>query len=351
MSEPVAMSTTIARRCRGMTLVELLVVIAILGLLSVAVLPSISDTTDARRFREAARGISSFIARAQSRAINAAGSRGFMVQPLPAQPGAGVDLQFVNAPPPFGGVAQHSLVSVVMPPVIPTAQPLFCALNFSDETATKLASDRSFASGDAIQFGGLGAYYLLEVDRNNPPEHRIRMWGDISQNLVNTTWPQTPPGGTPFRILRQPRRATSGGYQVQRGAAVDIGWSCLGTTPLKTLIDPASAVAAVALLFDTAGRPQEIVHSGGQRIRISAPLFLLVGASQLAGNDYAASAAQESGEAEDRTGANWQHPDSVWLCIDNNTGVVKFGTVKPGAANVLDSQWYIRQTVGMGVSE
>jgi prepilin-type N-terminal cleavage/methylation domain-containing protein len=52
-----------------MTLVELLVVITILGLLAVTVLPSLATSAESRRTRETTRMVSSFIAKAQGRAI------------------------------------------------------------------------------------------------------------------------------------------------------------------------------------------------------------------------------------------------------------------------------------------
>jgi hypothetical protein len=85
---------------------------------------------------------------------------------------------------------------------------------------------------------------------------------------------------------------------------------------------------------------------------VTEPLFLLIGSSQLSGNDYVPSLSGDSGiDPEQREGTNWQYTDSAWLCIDNNSGVVKYGPVAPAATSVLASQRYVRQTVGLGVSE
>jgi prepilin-type N-terminal cleavage/methylation domain-containing protein len=340
-----AMQNPAPDRRRGMTLVELLVVVVILSLLSVAVLPNLSNTAEGRRFREAARGISSFVARAQSRAINAASPRGFMIQPLAAAPGAGIDLFMADSPPPYGGEDISSTVTVVAPETDEAVKRLDFlwrtgnppAVKEDTNTLSKLRSDASFAEGDSIQFGGLGPTYRL-----TPASGTVGMWTSVNQNAANTPWPRTPLGGVPYRIIRQPRRASTAVFQTQRGTAIDIASSCLGARPL---FDPAARpedriiqdiAQPVVLLFDAAGRPTEIVHSGGMRERVTEPLFLLVGSPDLAGQS---------------SGANWQQQDSVWLCVDNHTGVVKFGVVTPGAANVVESQWHIRQTVGLGSAE
>src|SRR5690242_693729 len=55
---------------RGMTLIELLVVIVILTTVVAAAIPLLSPSNDDRRLREAARGLSTYIIGAQTRAIS-----------------------------------------------------------------------------------------------------------------------------------------------------------------------------------------------------------------------------------------------------------------------------------------
>jgi prepilin-type N-terminal cleavage/methylation domain-containing protein len=332
------MSTPAASHRAGMTLVELLVVVLILGLLSVAVLPNLTGTKEGRRFREAARGISSFIARAQSRAISAPAPRGFTIKALPGAPAAGIDFLMANSPPPYGGASLTSRAWVRARDGFPTE------VQFLGPAGPE-PLDGSFVKGDAIQFGGHGPYFKFL------PPNEIAMWTEINQNLGNSAWPRTPPGGVPFRILRQPRQASGGTFQAQQGAAIDLRWSCLGPqTFFERDIVPASdqPVQPITFLFDVGGRPLEIVHSGGTRTRVTEPIFLLVGAAELAGN---APSPQATANPDSLAGATWQHADSVWLAIDHHTGVVKHGPVTPNARNVLESQWFVRQTVGQGTSE
>jgi len=225
-------------------------------------------------------------------------------------------------------------------------------------TLTRLKDPDFCNDGDAIQFGGLGPWYRLVVSplRQATGKSFIEMWADVSQSPRNLAWPQTGPAGTTFKIGRQPRRASSGILQIQKGAAIDLAWSCLGARPLGPVSGfPAiltSPAKPVTLLFGPSGNPLEIVHSGGERTRITEPLFLLIGSSQLSGNDYVPSLAGDAGtDPEQRDGTNWQYTDSAWLCIDNNSGIVKFGPVAPRATSVLESQRYVRQTVGQSVSE
>lgn len=341
----------------GMTLVELLVVVAILGLLSAVVLPAIGTTTEARRYREAGRSLSTFIARAQSRAINSDDAKGLILQPLPANPAAAIDLYFANAPKAYAGQGQQSRAAVD-----PSGMALQLGVDFiapdgaggwarDDDTIARLSDPLFSSPGDLIQFAGSGPFYEF-LPPAGGARARIRMRSDFNQTPRNTAWPRTTATGAPYRLLAQPRRASSGVLQLQRGAAIDVAWSCLGGRTLGRggILATAALQAPLAIMFDAAGKPSDLVHSGGLRTRITEPLFLLVGALEAAGNDPS----PDPGDGVDpdrRSGANWQYADSVWLCLDHNTGLVKSGPVDRGAANVFESQRFIRLTIGLGVAE
>jgi prepilin-type N-terminal cleavage/methylation domain-containing protein len=346
-------------RRRAMTLVELLVVIGILGLLSAVVLPAIGTTTEARRYREAGRSLSTFIARSQSRGINSDDAKGFLIQPLAGDPSAAIDLYFANAPNAYAGQWPQSRAIVNASTFANQLPVSFVADTDGDGTpdpdssTVGRISDPAFCStGDLIQFGGVGPFFEFTPPSAGGP--LIRMRGDFNQSPRNTAWPRTTASGAPFRILPQPRRASSGLLQLQRGSAIDLAWSCLGGRTLGKggIIAASAQQAPVAIMFDAAGKPADLIHSGGLRTRITEPLFLLIGAIDAAGNDYVAAANTSTGlEADQRVGANWQYADSVWLCIDHNTGLVKQGPVAPAATTVYESQRFIRLTVGLGVTE
>jgi len=346
---------------RGMTLVELLVVVAILTILSVVVLPNITGTIDSRRVREAARSVSTFIARAQSRAIGAVDPRGLILQPSTADADVVIDLYVATVPPVYAGEFPDSRARL---DYAPAPLPSAAQVTFlDDDTSRRLANTDLTSDGDGIQFGGRGPYY-----RFTPPTPSVagtvRMWTDNNQSSRNTPWPQAGGAGLPFKIRRQPARASAGLLQLQRGAAIDLAWSTMGDKVLSSSLPDAALGAAISgrivvnqpfpicILFDASGKPTELYHSGGVRTVIAEPIFLLIGLAELCGNRPVNLAPGESeSDQEDRRGANWQYSDAAWLCIDNNTGIVKFGPVDPRAANVIASQRYIRMTVGLGVTE
>lgn len=325
------------------TLVELLVVITILGLLSVVVIPSISGTINARRYRDAASDVSAFIARCHSRAIGGRGPKGVMLQPLTANTAAAIDLFFADAPDVYAGETMSSVATIEAGQNLITG-PL--TVSFDVGTQSRLSQTGFCNAGDSIQFGaGGGVFKFL-------PPNQITMWFEDNQNIRNTAWPRAA-SGLPFKIWRQPTRGTGGSLQVQKGACVDLAWSCLGTTPFSAFMGSDISDKSISIMFDSAGKPTEIVHSGGLRTSVSAPVFLLIGDAAIAGNAYDPVVSRDNSlpRPDDRGGANWQYGDCSWVCIDNNSGAVKSGPVASGAKTVLASQRNVRLTIGYGVAD
>ncbi|MFM8494860.1 MAG: Tfp pilus assembly protein FimT/FimU [Planctomycetia bacterium] len=330
---------------RGFTLIELLVVVAILGLLAVVVLPNLAGTISSRRYREAARDTSAFIARCQSRAIGASAPKGVMLQPLTANTATAIDLYFADTPPVYAGETSLSTATISGVTNV-TAGPL--TVTFDGATQTRLSQETDFCrAGDAIQFGGTGAKLKFL------PPNQVTMWFEANQSPRNTAWPRAQGAGLSFRIWRQPTRGPGGVLQLQKGASVDLAWSCLGTRPFRDFMGTNLTDNSISILFDASGKPMELVHSGGVRTPVGEPVFLLIGETDLAGNPYDPTVSRDaSGTApEDRGGANWQYGDCVWLCIDNHSGVVKSANVAPGTTSVLASQRFVRLTIGYGAAE
>jgi prepilin-type N-terminal cleavage/methylation domain-containing protein len=372
------MIRTAPPRRAGFTLLELLVVITILSLLSVIVLPSLSGSVNSRRYRDAAKNVSAFIARCQSRAIGARAPRGVMLQPLSGNTASAIDLHFADTPDPYAGetidsaVTFNALAGTAMTVnfVIPCSTCNGTGLvggsacgtcngqlvGADTNTQARLAIAKLCTVGDAIQFGGSGPKFKFV------PPNGVTMWFEDNQNTRNTAWPQqSATGGVPFRIWRQPTRGTGGGLQIGKGVCVDLARSTMGPAPFYTIPGETGPgkigfiidqTQPISIMFDSTGKPSEIVHSGGLRTSVSAPIFLLVGEGDLAGNPYDPSVSGDTGTApDDRGGANWQYGDCVWLCIDNNSGVVKSGQVRGRQRSVLDSQRFVRLTIGYGTGE
>ena len=303
----------------GMTLVELMVVVAILGILAVTVIPNISGSLDRARARDAVRGFSSFIARAQSRSFGASEPRGFTIQPIVtasdvegSMTALSLELFLANVPAAYSGESLSSVVSVAVDAANPRNGILtFTASGIQDaSTVTRLSNAGFCKKGDSIQFGGLGPWFKLI------PPSTVTMWNEKNQSPYNTVLPRGQ--NIPYKIQRQPANATVGTYQFVGNTGIDLGYSMLGS---RFFSDFVNFNYPITILFDAAGRPFEMVHSGGSRDSLSEPLFFLVGLTLLAGNTpEAVGDMATSIEPENRTGANWQYSDSVWLMVDHQSG-------------------------------
>lgn len=349
-------------RRAGFTLLELLVVITILSLLAVIVLPNISGSVNARRYRDVSRNVSAFIARCQSRAIGARAPRGVMLQPLSGNTAAAIDLYLADTPDPYAGETTDSVAALDYTGfnyATGTAVPI----SFDLATRDRLLMPNFCMDGDTIQFGGTGAKYKMLM--TNPPTlpFRVGMWFEDNQNPRNTAWPQPPAtgaglplpatgAGLPFRIWRQPTRGTGGALQIGKGVCIDLAASTMGIIPFSAFMTTNVPENTISIMFDSTGKPSEIVHSGGRRTSVSAPIFLLVGEADLAGNEYDPSVSGDTGTLPtERGGVNWQYGDCMWLCIDNNSGVVKSGPVAGRQTSIQASQRFVRLTIGYGTAE
>jgi prepilin-type N-terminal cleavage/methylation domain-containing protein len=350
---------------RGMTLIELLVVVAIMMLLIITVAPNLATTAEARRGREAARMVSSFIAKAQSRAIGRTDWSGFMLFPAQSTSYAALDVHLADVPPPYRGDTVNAQVSLE-PNMVNTGT------LFGDFQSLQIVGG---TIRDLIRLNGRGPWF--EISGTTPTAIRIKFRGVNASSLeqagyepMNACWP--PPGQLTFEILRRPQPAGSP-FSLPESRVIDLRWSGFGPlattrqslmyrrfttssltpsayTPANFTTD--SPATSVSVVFDGTGRMRQVLiqpawtTDSDVRFPVNGPVFLLVGRSDRAGQDPATFNA-----ADDSTGANWQYSDSFWIGIDPMSGVAKVAECVPNPAGgtdydrLLASQAWIRRAL------
>ena len=337
----------------GMTLVELLVVVSILGLLAVAVLPNIANTADSRRSREATRTVTSYIAKAQSRAIGKAEWAGFCMVPPTGKTLFAIDLFLADVPPVFRGDDLPSSSSGAGY-VFTTANRITTGtLNGIQITGSVGGVTVQGQPGDLLRFDGRGPWFQFETSTTFSLRAASAADAVVNQSALTTPWPATNVPHT-YELLRQPIRSGSP-LTLSDGRCIDLFWSGYGSPASFSSDSPSyngvtnnptrfTNATVVCVLFDGGGRLRQIVTNTG-RFQVTGPVFLLIGRSDRAGQAYNAGAAAS---ADDSLGANWQYPDSYWIGIDPLTGVAKAAECAPNRTSVVDSQDFIRSEIATG---
>lgn len=340
-------------RCRvGMTLIELLVTIAIIGVIAIVALPNVVNSAESRRSREAARTVSTFVAKAQSRAVGRNEWSGFTLTPSGSTSWAAMDLFMAEVPGVYRGDTFDASLSVGGSGSGRTG-------TSSPSALQTLATQSIVLPNDLIRFGGRGPYYEITSATTSGITFRQRTYNASStvensgQTEHNTPWP---PSGVrlPFEVHRQPVRSSP--TTLADGRVIDLRWSGCGprasgatsavyrrfvrSTLTGLNYDPVTTAAdvagqAVTVLFDATGRLRQILI-GTDRFAVTGTIFLLVGRADRAGQGYAV-----LDPADASTGANWQYGDSFWVAIDAMTGVAKVAECVPDAGtNLTDQQAY-----------
>jgi len=335
------MIPNLPHRRAGMTLVELLVVVAIIGLLAVTVLPNVASTTESRRSREAARVISSFFAKAQSRAIGRPEWAGFAIVPPNATSVYALDLFQANVPQIYRGESNTASLTL-------SGSAWKRAITYSDGTIPDV---RKVFSGDLIRFDGRGPWYEL-TDNGLGVQFRGTMGGSVgatelsSQTERNTPWPtmgtQSPHS---YEILRQPVRNGSS-FTIPDGRCIDLFWSGVGSPATFASNRFTTPGTSIFLLYDATGRVRQLftqTAAASTRITVTGPVYLLVGRVDRAGQAFA-----PLDPNHDSVGANWQYGDSYWIVIDPASGLVETAECLPGQTDVVASQQFARSETPAG---
>lgn len=339
---------------RGITLVELLIVIAIMGLLAITVLPALSTTAEVRRGREASRMVSSFIAKAQSRAIGRREWTGFQLVATGSTSFAAVDLVLADVPPIYRGDTVPALVTISG---TPSATQRTVSGTASPANVFEPSGTATINSGDLMSFDSTGSVYEIVGLNANTLTFKLRgdaagASEDAGNQLHNTPWPPAS-AALSFKVIRQPV-ASGSPVSLSDGRAVDLYWSGYGpptasggdayiTLPNATA---GSVPNRTTVVFDGTGRVRQIVTTGTATLRktVTGPVFLLIGRADrtVSGTAYVPN------PADDSLGANWQYSDSHWVAIDPVTGVATSAECMATGTTVIQSQQLIRQSLLSG---
>jgi type II secretory pathway pseudopilin PulG len=260
-----------------MTLVELLVVVAILGLLSVVVLPNLANPGDARKVREAARSVSGLVANVQSRAIGTRSGGGLWVEPLQNMVTdslgmahvVAIDIFAAQVPEPYAGEALNSFVTVA-----PAKSGTAAALTFHNDFL--LPATLTSSSNMVIRFAGSPTSFRLLPFTGSPTTATMNL--GRGQTPYNTAWPvTTSTTGVAYEVLLAAAKDPSAAVTLGDGMAVDLTWTYLGSAG-PWGFSPASPppLQPSQILYDSAGRPADIVRSGGLAEPMIEPVCLLV---------------------------------------------------------------------------
>jgi prepilin-type N-terminal cleavage/methylation domain-containing protein len=315
------MLATMVQRRRGMSLIELLVVISILGLLAVTVIPNISNTSDRRKVREAARALSSFIAGGQSRALGSRNGGGVWIDPLPngisngtIAIGAAIDLADADVGMSYSGNSTSSRATFPNPMTASTTGTVTLSGGCTPPSA----------SGNLIRLENSPALFAFSCTSGSTGV--ISMRSDANQTVANTFWPRAG-ASLSYEIIGPPTRSPANTMTFGDGVAIDLYHSCSGTTTFPNLNAPtslATGTAAFQILYDSTGRPQYLSCNGARAV-INEPIFLLVASIE--------SIQSSSGLAPQ---------DGYWVAIDPRGGIPKVAEVDRSGSTIEAQQSFIR---------
>jgi type II secretory pathway pseudopilin PulG len=365
-----------------MTLIELLVVIVILMTLVGGVIPVLSPNNDARRIREAARGLQTFVMQAQSHAARTGRPAGIAFRESSPGSGVALDVYQIEVPPPFAGFSQYSASRVRQNLGKPNdIQIQFVLTNTLDtdllpgngKTRTGLVEygiepipDKFLKIGDIVVVSGI-AYRLIDENHDkegfyfeeppnlseDPQVLLLCQLVDDRQTLAivedymesSVRYGITAPKG--YKIFRQPNAVTSSAtqpYQLPAGVCIDLQAS--GTeggatqTQFATAKPPATTLKQIGILFSPSASIESIYFNGRKfgtntlsvsPIKDASKVYVLLGRVENGGvsldkpDPFVVAGGQTGGNTKERIAEiqsriNWMNLDSRWMAIDARNG-------------------------------
>ncbi|NOY41996.1 MAG: type II secretion system protein [Planctomycetes bacterium] len=368
-----------------MTLIELLVVIIILTTLVAGVIPVLSPNNDARKIREASRGLQSYIMLAQSKAAQTGRPHGIAFRE--SAPGVALDVFQLEVPPPFAGFSSASAARIIreefpagsgtfryyvqfiladtatgippvaFPPILDYQRdpvpPRF--VRYKDEvtiagTRYRLIDKDFDGNGTQETIIPDDGFYNIDITINNHRE-----WTFLCEPVNNSdqtlayvysylsggnTYSLTAP--KQHQIIRQPVNSPESPYQLPAGVAIDMqgsvteGSSVPGRFPTNSsLFVPGGTLDTVGIMFSPTGSVSSVYLNGTLLTSVSR-LVLLMGRVENGGliggptgppayNNAEwtiASGASNDVLSELQEKINWLNLDTRWLSIAASSGRV-----------------------------
>jgi type II secretory pathway pseudopilin PulG len=261
-----------------LTLTELLVVVAILVILMAVMIPALTASTKGRDVREAARELSSFLADAQSRAIELGRPVGVWFERDRNQPNASWRLFMAETPVPYSGdtyFARARIKYVTDNSNNPTG--MFDA--YLDSINSGLLLRKDFVGpGDLIRFGHRGPWYQIVMGPDpSGSDYYILRCRPLDRSLALNPVVQLPPPtiepetfdqhfpkGLQYEILRRPKKLAMRTIVLTTQTAVDLYWSGTDDENQLTPFQPPTAAGTtqpdLAMMFDSQGRATEYLQ-------------------------------------------------------------------------------------------
>ena len=349
-------------------------------------IPILSPNNDARKIREASRGLQTYITAAQAEAARTGRAHGIALRE--SAPGSGVALEVfhLGVPQEFAGFSSESRVRVtkITSASIPNFYGLISngnggdafsptylgyqlyALTFSANGNPDPMPPRMFRIGDKIDVGGNLFIVVDDNDDYNIP-NRLEDFTTTtglhsyceSTAVFHCIWlndhGQIPPDSLKtYQFVRQPMPTSESPYQLPAGIVIDLqgsvveGGSTQGLpvpdsfdTPLDTtLINP--PLDTVGILFSSTGSVSHVYHNGSQVANISRVVLLLgriengslqydqlnasssapINVDDVTGGEWMMEEAGPEALAEKQETINWLNLDSRWLSIAIRSGRV-----------------------------
>jgi len=313
---------------QGITLIELLVVILIVVTLGAVVVPNLAPSIEQRRTREAARGISTFVAGARARAIRNGQPVGVLLQRLGSNLNASVALFYAEVPPASAGDLLTTALQLQLASSTPDMN--------GEYTVNARAQWGGFVGsrvGDLVQLERKGFYYRIVAF---PTARSLTL--QVHPNGGELPWPLTPTWSNPvaFQIFRQPvfyhtdpmtgtvgsgvAASSSEVLQLPPGTAIDLFCSRLPGASVQDIDMGNWGIQddrPVVIVFSPSGGISSIIVSQGASFTPVGSVNLLVGKA-----DKTPMPAPSAIDTWDDKNSNLFDMQNLWITINHTNGQV-----------------------------